>query len=196
MTLHELLEKLTNIVGVNGLGRELRWNPGGIARAKAGGVIGPWRAAQLAEEIGDDELLAVVTALHDQARTPDEARTWERLKKMRGDELAQTEPKGRPSTAELRDLVESKLGPKYSCVVPSALERVYISGSNVEPHHLARRAKLLFDQFPKIFESGVTTLPINTRRELMADYLLGREDPVLDRIEGLLGNGDAPPKSE
>lgn len=79
-TVDELLDRATEIAGgTRALSRQLGWPTGAMSEVRAGKrPIPPYRAAQLAELAGEDALLAIWSALRDQARSDDERAFWAR----------------------------------------------------------------------------------------------------------------------
>ncbi len=86
-TIDELLDRATAIAGgTRALSRALGWATGAMSEVRAGKrPIPPYRAAQLAELAGEDAVLAIWSALRDQARSDDEREFWER--QVRGRKL-------------------------------------------------------------------------------------------------------------
>lgn len=79
---------------------------------------------------------------------------------------------------DYRDLVTEILGEKYVDVVASAIERLANERndkfSRSEGTRLCIQARDFFDKFEKtIFKPG--KYPIGSRREIMCDYLAGRD---------------------
>lgn len=95
MNSQQLLEKAVNKLGVSELSRQIKWGKGAIDAAKKGErPVPPYRAAQLAEIIGDDPKAAYLSALKEKAESEGE-------RKLLGELLAISKAAGRVLTLAL-----------------------------------------------------------------------------------------------
>lgn len=65
--------------GVTALSRALGWNLRALLRVRAGERISPYRAAKLAEYLGNPPALGIAVALEEQSKTEGEREYWRAL---------------------------------------------------------------------------------------------------------------------
>lgn len=178
-SLVDLLERgIAKVDGVRALERRLGWSAGGISQSRADGRhVSPFRAGQLADLVGEDPLEAVLKASQVQSRTDEEVAFWEDLRRRALPASAPSHP------VDLRELVETLLGPRYVMVIGPALQRAGITSTR-DATEAAKKAAVFFDDHEQVFASGKSQIPIGGRRELMADYLTGQPG-IYERVQQL-----------
>lgn len=196
MNLRELLRAaIISAGGVAPLARALQWHAGAIDRAGKEG-LSPYRAGQLADAQGADEIEAVLNALADGARTDPERTYWSELL-SKYTSPAPAGDRAAASIVDCREIVNSVIGPQYEFVVASALDRWLHShrhaptpASHRDLENAAKRAKLLVDQHPFVF-GPAAQIPISARREMVARFLAGDDSifELIEQFERLKANG-------
>ena len=167
MDLQQLLDRaIEKAGGVRKLADKLDWGLGALSAARSGErPIPAYRAGQLAQDAGEDVTDAVYRALETSAATETERKFWAAQLGESLDDHA------------LRLIVAEVTGDAYVFVAASAIARVLTAQAawgrttKKQVSAMAKKAAAYMDQHPRAFQGHA----IDARRQLLADYLLGKD---------------------